>query len=64
MRIICFLVFNETINNVTYTYKGASNATSLSDHFIVSEDVTMLGSDYFTLDSVDNLSDHVFYTCS
>ena len=29
------------------------------DHFIVSEDVTMLMSDYFTLDSVDNLSDHV-----
>ena len=54
-----FLVFKETINNVAYTYKGANNATSLIDHFIVSEDVTMLASDYFTLDSVDNLSDHV-----
>ena len=54
-----FLVLKETINNVAYTYKGASNATSLIDHFIVSEDLTMLASDYFTLDSVDNLSDHV-----
>ena len=54
-----FLVFKKTINNVAYTYKGANNATSLIDHFIESEDVTMLASDYFTLDSVDNLSDHV-----
>ena len=54
-----FLVFKETINNMAYTYKGANNATSLIDHFIVSEDETMLASDYFTLDSVDNLSDHV-----
>ena len=54
-----FLVFKETINNVTYTYKDANNATSLIDHFLVSEDVTMLASDYFTLDSADNLSDHV-----
>ena len=44
---------------MAYTYKGASNATSLIDHFIVSEDLTVLASDYFTLDSVDNLSDHV-----
>ena len=54
-----FLVFKKTINDVAYTYKGASNATSLIDHFIVSEDLTVLASDYFTLDSVDNLSDHV-----
>ena len=55
------LVFKETMNKVAYTYKGANNATSLIDHFIVfvSEDVTMLASDYFTLDSVDNLTDHV-----
>ena len=44
---------------MAYTYKGASNATSLIDHFIVSEDLTTLASDYFILDSVDNLSDHV-----
>ena len=36
-----FLVFKETINDVAYTYKGANNATSLIDYFIVSEDVTM-----------------------
>ena len=54
-----FLVFKETINNVAYTYKGASNASSLIDHFIVSEDLTMLANNYFTLDSVDNLPDHV-----
>ena len=48
-----FLVFKKTINNVAYTYKGANNAASLIDHFIVSEDLTMLASDYFTLDSVD-----------
>ena len=54
-----FLVFKKTINNVAYTYKGVSNATSLIDHFIVSEDLAMLESNYFTLDSVDNLPDHV-----
>ena len=54
-----FTVFKDTINNVAYTYKGANSATPLIDHFIVSEDVTMLASDYFTLDSVNNLSDHV-----
>ena len=47
-----FLVFKEIINNVAYTYMGANNATSLTDHFIVSEGVTMLVGDYFTLNSV------------
>ena len=54
-----FLVFKETIHNVAYTYKGENNATSLIDHFIVSEDVTMVASEHSSLDSVDNLSDHV-----
>ena len=53
-----FSVFKQTIN-VAYTYKGANNTTSLIDHFIVSEDVTMLASDYFTLDSVYYFYDHV-----
>ena len=58
-----FLVFKETIYNVAYTYKGASNATYLIDHFIVSEDVTMLASEHFSLDSVDHVPLDMLLKC-
>ena len=39
-----------------HTYIGVNNSTSLIDHFIVSNSNVL---DYYTKDSVDNLSDHI-----
>ena len=54
-----FLAINEVINTVTYTYTGMNNTSSLIDHFIMSENMCLLANNYYTMDSVDNLSDHV-----
>ena len=36
-----------------------NNSTSLIDHFIVSDNICLLTRKYYTMDSVDNLSDHI-----
>ena len=54
-----FLAMNEVINTVTHTYTGINNTSSLIDHFIMSENMCLLANNYYTMDSVDNLSDHV-----
>ena len=38
---------------------GVNNSTSLIDHFIVSDSIHTNVLDYYTKDSVDNLSDHI-----
>ena len=42
-----------------HTYRGVNNSTSLIDHFIVSDSIHTKILDYYTNDSVDNLSDHI-----
>ena len=54
-----FLAISEVINTVTHTYTGINNTSSLIDHFIMSENMCLLANNYYTMDSVDNLSDHV-----
>ena len=54
-----FLAINDVINTVTHTYTGMNNTSSLIDHFIMSENMCLLANNYYTMDSVDNLSDHV-----
>ena len=57
-------VMNVYPNDVQYTYTGINGSMSLIDHFIVSESIVSNIVDYFTVDSVDNLSDHLplFFT--
>ena len=54
-----FLAINEVRNTVKFTYKGINNSVSLIDHFIMTENMCLLTKNYYTMDSVDNLSDHV-----
>ena len=54
-----FLAINEVINTVKFTYKGINNFVSLLDHFIMTENLCLLAKNYYTMDSVVNLSDHV-----
>ena len=46
-------------NSVKHTYRGVNNSTSLFDHLIVSDSIHKKISEYYTNDSVDNLSDHI-----
>ena len=52
-------------NVIQFTYTGVNGRRSLIDHFIISSNFLTYVCDYFTHDSVDNLSDHVplFITC-
>ena len=50
-------------NNVNYTFEGANGARSLIDHFIVSDKIKDFVSCIYTIDSVDNPSDHVALCC-
>ena len=54
-----FLAINEVRNTVKFTYKGINNSVSLIDHFIMTENMCLLTKNYYTMDSVDNLFDHV-----
>ena len=53
------LALSTVDNSVEYTYIGVNNSTSLIDHFIVSNSIHTNLLDYYTKDSVDNLSDHI-----
>ena len=54
-----FLAINEVINTVNFTYKDINNSVSLIDQFIMTENRCVLAKKCYTMDSVDNLSDHV-----
>ena len=53
------LALSTVDNSVEHTYRGVNNSTSLIDHFIVSDSIHKKISEYYTNDSVDNLSDHI-----
>ena len=53
------LALSTVDNSVEHTYIGVNNSTSLIDHFIVSNSIHTNLLDYYTKDSVDNLSDHI-----
>ena len=53
------------ISDVQYTYRSKINNTrTLIDHFLVSENLNNLISEYSTIDNVENKSDHVALKCS
>ena len=58
-------VVTECSNSIQFTYTGIDGNTSLIDHFIMSSNFISSVHDYFTSDSIDNLSDHIplFITC-
>ena len=53
------LALSTVDNSVEHTYRGVNNSTSLIDHFIVSDSIHKNISEYYSNDSVDNLSDHI-----
>ena len=53
------LALSTVDNSVEHTYIGVNNSTSLIDHLIVSNSIHTNVLDYYTKDSVDNLSDHI-----
>ena len=53
------LTLSTVDNFVEHTYMGVNNSTSLIDHFIMSDSIHTHVLDYYTKDSVDNLSDHI-----
>ena len=53
------LALSTVDNSVEHTYIGVNNSTSLIDHFIVFNSIHTNVLDYYTKDSVDNLSDHI-----
>ena len=50
-------------NNVPFTFTSITQSKSLIDHYIVSQNLLSHVSDYFTKDSIDNLSDHIPLYC-
>ena len=59
------LVITTCSNVIQFTYTGINVSRSLIDHFNISSNFLSIVCDYFTHDSLDNLSDHVplFITC-
>ena len=53
------LALSAVDNTIEHTYRGFNNSVSLIDHFIVSENVQTHVEEYYTEDSIDNLSDHI-----
>ena len=53
------LASNDYMHLIKYTYCGINYNKSLIYHFIISENIYTLISDYFIVDCIDNLSDHV-----
>ena len=45
-------------NNVSHTFTSIKYTKSLIDHFIISRSLSNSIIDYYTLGSIDNLSDH------
>ena len=52
-------VLKDRPNSIDYTYKSMNNNVSLIDHFIVSENICSRIEEYYSQDSIDNLSDHI-----
>ena len=50
-------------NNVYHTFTSIKYTKSLIDHFIISQSLSNCIIDYYTLDSIDNLSDHIPLFC-
>ena len=53
------LVIKTCSNVIQFTYTVINGSRSFIDHFIISSNILSNVCDYFTHDSVDNLSDHV-----
>ena len=56
-------VFEKFPDDVQYTFTGIQHNHSLIDHYIVSQNLLDTISQYYTVDSVDNLSDHLPLFC-
>ena len=52
------MVQQHFINCIQYTFLGCNQSKSIIDHFIVSENIERCVQEYYTKESVDNLSDH------
>ena len=50
-------------SKVEFTFTGIKNNKSLIDHYIISHNLIENVTDYYTYDSIDNLSDHVPLYC-
>ena len=50
-------------DDVQYTFNGIQHNHSLIDHYIVTQNLLDTISQYYTADSVDNLSDHLLLFC-
>lgn len=60
----CIPVINLNVSNIDYTYESTSNgARSLIDHVIVSKNLCDVVHRYYTIDSIDNTSDHLPVLC-
>ena len=46
-------------SNVTYTFFGPTGSKTLIDHFIVTVNISQYVSKYYTLDLIENISDHM-----
>ena len=57
-------VVQEFSNNVQFTFTGINDNHSLIDHCIISQNLIKNVTQYFTEDSIDNLSDHIPLYCS
>ena len=53
------LALSAVDNTIEHTYRGFNNSVSLIDHFIVPENIHTHVDEYYTEDSIDNLSDHI-----
>ena len=61
-EILAF-VLNKFSNDVQYTFTGIQHNHSSIDHYIVSKNLLDTILQYYTVDSVDNLSDHLPLFC-
>ena len=55
--------FEKFSDDVQYTFTCIQHNHSLNDHYIVSQNLLDTISQYYTVDSVDNLSDHLPLVC-
>ena len=56
-------VLDKFSDDVQYTFTGIQHNHSLIDHYIVSQNLLDTISQYYTVDAVDNLSDHLPLFC-
>ena len=57
------MVQQHVTNSIQYTFLGCNQSKSIIDHFIVSKNIERYVQEYYTKESVDNLSDNVRYIC-